>query len=782
MPLLSGLLGKFPDYNAQVKGILQLLKVDLFSPALYRASVFKGGNMNAKEELQGQWIVHSLRRNDWVEPCFAKCAVKLQKAAGQPSSIGTQKNIVLLVLALKATGLAISLENAMVYLYPKMQALIGKVSASSWKNSIECAHAMLGGLPENQPSVSRRFPIATPEDKLLLLQHFPDSNEYSDEDSDESIGTAEALSSASPTCSSLSTVSSSSCFNSMGTAAARPSASSFALVTSSSWYSSSESGGSSGGDESMSEAGSDESEAESEAPSGGSGKSEAESEAPGCTVKTAVQTDHMITAYDFYGPCNPLHLLCLPESTWKKRIIAVFGNNEANILYNIRHASARNRESAKGYNRRQATPAADTHPTGSIRPHYATTTGTYNISCQGNNLYTTTGVSTAAATACDAVTEKSTESEVDESESATAALVELGGEIAAFVQQRKDEQQVRAAKRAALRALKRKQEADGNRAWHLLDPEYRNAFIRDGRKGVPALARRKLKSGSVAALGELYKVFLADPSLRVIHSIGGSELVGFMAGNMQEVRLVLAAFANDIDKGLAWVHALGGVRTVEYLVKEFDEVEERVLVLSRGDGGLEAVRALGGAHTVEYLVKEFTKVKKQMVVLSRGEGGLKAVHALGGANTVEYLVQKVPEVKQMVVVLLRGEGGLKAVRALGGAKTVKYLVKKVPEVNGRKRKHPASGFYGVTTNGNRWQAQINYDGKRHCLGTFGTKQEAALAYDREARQCGTDKALNYESIAAAEAAAVAAQVLEEAAAVGAAALPSGERLPSTMRV
>jgi hypothetical protein len=70
---------------------------------------------------------------------------------------------------------------------------------------------------------------------------------------------------------------------------------------------------------------------------------------------------------------------------------------------------------------------------------------------------------------------------------------------------------------------------------------------------------------------------------------------------------------------------------------------------------------------------------------------------------------------------------------------------------------PTSGFYGVYASGKRWKAQIRYDSKRHSLGLFDTKQEAALAYDREARQCGKDKALNYESIAAAEEAAAHAQ-------------------------
>jgi hypothetical protein len=70
---------------------------------------------------------------------------------------------------------------------------------------------------------------------------------------------------------------------------------------------------------------------------------------------------------------------------------------------------------------------------------------------------------------------------------------------------------------------------------------------------------------------------------------------------------------------------------------------------------------------------------------------------------------------------------------------------------------PSSGFYGVYAEKKRWAAKINYDGKRHRLSTFDTKQEAALAYDRAARQCGEDKLLNYESIKAAEDAAVQAQ-------------------------
>jgi hypothetical protein len=61
----------------------------------------------------------------------------------------------------------------------------------------------------------------------------------------------------------------------------------------------------------------------------------------------------------------------------------------------------------------------------------------------------------------------------------------------------------------------------------------------------------------------------------------------------------------------------------------------------------------------------------------------------------------------------------------------------------------------VYANKKRWKAHISYGSKQHNLGTFDTKQEAALAYDRKARQCGKDALLNYESIKAAEEAAAA---------------------------
>jgi hypothetical protein len=57
----------------------------------------------------------------------------------------------------------------------------------------------------------------------------------------------------------------------------------------------------------------------------------------------------------------------------------------------------------------------------------------------------------------------------------------------------------------------------------------------------------------------------------------------------------------------------------------------------------------------------------------------------------------------------------------------------------------------------RWEASGYYGSKQRYLGTFDTKQEAALAYDRETRQCGEEKPLNFESMEGAEGAATKAQ-------------------------
>jgi hypothetical protein len=88
-------------------------------------------------------------------------------------------------------------------------------------------------------------------------------------------------------------------------------------------------------------------------------------------------------------------------------------------------------------------------------------------------------------------------------------------------------------------------------------------------------------------------------------------------------------------------------------------------------------------------------------------------------------------------------------------------------------------FSAVTADKKRWKARINYGGKQHRLGTFATKQEAALKYDRAARQCGEAKPLNYQSIVAAEEAAQQArQAAEEAAQQARQAAPQKPRPPS----
>jgi hypothetical protein len=47
---------------------------------------------------------------------------------------------------------------------------------------------------------------------------------------------------------------------------------------------------------------------------------------------------------------------------------------------------------------------------------------------------------------------------------------------------------------------------------------------------------------------------------------------------------------------------------------------------------------------------------------------------------------------------------------------------------------PKPGFYGVSANSSKWQAQLHYDGKERHLGAFNTKEEAAAVYDNAARE------------------------------------------------
>jgi hypothetical protein len=57
----------------------------------------------------------------------------------------------------------------------------------------------------------------------------------------------------------------------------------------------------------------------------------------------------------------------------------------------------------------------------------------------------------------------------------------------------------------------------------------------------------------------------------------------------------------------------------------------------------------------------------------------------------------------------------------------------------------------VTSDKKRWRAEIYFGGMKKTLGTFGTREEAAFAYDVEARQCISKKKkhVNFDSIEAA---------------------------------
>lgn len=52
--------------------------------------------------------------------------------------------------------------------------------------------------------------------------------------------------------------------------------------------------------------------------------------------------------------------------------------------------------------------------------------------------------------------------------------------------------------------------------------------------------------------------------------------------------------------------------------------------------------------------------------------------------------------------------------------------------NRRGRKNTASGYKGVMQNGSGWQARIQCNGRRYCLGTFTHAGDAAQAYNEAA--------------------------------------------------
>jgi hypothetical protein len=85
----------------------------------------------------------------------------------------------------------------------------------------------------------------------------------------------------------------------------------------------------------------------------------------------------------------------------------------------------------------------------------------------------------------------------------------------------------------------------------------------------------------------------------------------------------------------------------------------------------------------------------------------------------------------------------------------------------KRRPRGKSGFYGVYSKRNGWVALIRCDGRNHYLGFFDTKEQAAAAHDRAARQHRGERAVcNYGSQEEAEAAAAAAAAANTIGAIG----------------
>lgn len=73
-----------------------------------------------------------------------------------------------------------------------------------------------------------------------------------------------------------------------------------------------------------------------------------------------------------------------------------------------------------------------------------------------------------------------------------------------------------------------------------------------------------------------------------------------------------------------------------------------------------------------------------------------------------------------------------------------------PQENGRNKtgkRNSISGYRGVSPNGNYWRAYISTNKKQIHLGTYRTKEEAAMVYDKKAREMfGKFSVTNFNSV------------------------------------
>ena len=80
---------------------------------------------------------------------------------------------------------------------------------------------------------------------------------------------------------------------------------------------------------------------------------------------------------------------------------------------------------------------------------------------------------------------------------------------------------------------------------------------------------------------------------------------------------------------------------------------------------------------------------------------------------------------------------------------MKALKVEEPVQEKRGKPNQTTGLVGVCKNGKKYKAQINYGGTKHNLGSFDTKEQAGIAYDRFVVDKSTEEVsftLNYPNM------------------------------------